>query len=128
MKNYPPPSAILDELPDYFLGCLIYYDNDPNNNMKWVCYDGRDRYRCITRSAAESCAKTLKSRNSDLQIGHLQVAYHFLFRAWHILDKAAVESDVSTRLFLEMKAVEVRKIAMAIIGLPNQNNLSETII
>lgn len=109
-----PPHEVLNELPDYFLGCLIFRDDDGGDNMRWICYDGRTKYRCATRSAAEACARNIRGMATDEQVGHLTSAFHFLTRAWRAMDKAAAESDVETRLWLELKAVETRKLADAI--------------
>lgn len=118
--NTTPPRDVLNELPDYFLGCLIFWDNDEGDNMRWICYDGRTKYRCATRAAAEACARQLKGVATHEQIGHLTSAHHFLTRAWKSIDKAAAESDINTRLWLELKAVEVRKLADAVDTLISQ--------
>lgn len=118
--NTTPPREVLNELPDYFLGCLIYHDDREGNTMRWICYDGRTKYRCATRASAEACARRIAGYATDEQIGHLITAYHFLTRAWRTIDKAAAESDVNTRLWLELKAVEVRKLADAIDTLISQ--------
>lgn len=109
-----PPRDTLKELPDYFLGCLIYYDDTPDNSMKWICYDGRQKYRCISRQAAENCARQLKNLVTQDGVGHLITAHHFLTRAYHAIDKAAAECDTETRLWLELQALDVRKLADAI--------------
>lgn len=112
---YPPPSTIdLKFIPDYYLGCLIYHEDIEDNTMKWICYDGRTKYRCISRAAAEKCAQQLHHLMTEEGVGHLMSAQHFLTRAWKTLDKAAAESDIETRLWLELKAVETRKLADAI--------------
>lgn len=118
--NTTPPHEVLNELPDYYLGCLIYHDDEEDNAMRWICYDGRTKYRCATRSAAEACARKITRLATDEQIGHLTTSFHFLTRAWRAIDKAAAESDVNTRLWLELKAVEVRKLADAIDTLISQ--------
>lgn len=120
ITNSTPPREVLNELPDYFLGCLIFWDNEDNDNMRWICYDGRTKYRCATRAAAEACARNLTNKSNDEQVGHLLTAHHFLTRAWQSLDKAAAKSDINTRLWLELKAVEVRKLADAIDTLTAQ--------
>lgn len=115
-----PPHDVLKDLPDYFLGCLIYYDDSPDNSMKWICYDGRQKYRCISRYAAENCAKQLHNLTTEEGVGHLITAHHFLTRAYKAIDKAAAESDTETRLWLELKAVDVRKLSDAIDLLTSQ--------
>jgi len=114
MDKTTPPREILNELPDYFLGCLIFYDESSDDNMRWILYDGRRKIRCISRSAAEKLAAEIATKITDDGINHLMVAHHFLRRAHQTLDKMANESDVETRLWLQLKALEVRKIADAI--------------
>lgn len=114
MDKTTPPREILNELPDYFLGCLIFYDEFSDDNMRWILYDGRRKIRCISRSAAEKLAAEIATKITDDGINHLMVAHHFLRRAHQTLDKMANESDVETRLWLQLKALEVRKIADAI--------------
>lgn len=114
MDKSTPPREILNELPDYFLGCLIFYDEFSDDNMRWILYDGRRKIRCISRPAAEKLAAEIATKITDDGINHLMVAHHFLRRAHQTLDKMANESDVETRLWLQLKALEVRKIADAI--------------
>lgn len=121
-----PPREVLNELPDYFLGCLIYYDQKEGNSMRWICYDGRTKYRCASRSAAESCARNISGNATDIEVGHLLTVHHFLTRAWRAMDKAAAESDVETRLWLELKAVETRKLADALDTLISQKIKSKS--
>lgn len=120
MDNSTPPREVLKDLPDFYLGCLIFYEDTPDNAMKWICYDGRQKYRCISRQAAESCARQLYKLTTKEGVGHLFTAHHFLTRAYKAIDKAAAESDIETRLWLELKAVEVRKLADAIDLLTSQ--------
>lgn len=110
----PPPQNNTDTVPDFFLGCLIYYDWFSDDAMKWVCYDGRDKVRCISKTAAMNHARSISTITTEDQIGHLMFSHHFLTRAWKTLDKAADTSGVSDRLWLQQKAVDVRKIADAI--------------
>lgn len=114
MNKSTPPREVLNDLPDYFLGCLIYYEDNPDNMMNWICYDGRQRYRCISRTAAEECARQCQNLTTKDGVGHLMTAHHFLTRAYKSLDKAAAESDVETRIWLELKAVETHRMADAI--------------
>lgn len=39
-------------IPDYYLGCLLYYDDTSDDNCKWVVYDGHSKIRCYTRKDA----------------------------------------------------------------------------
>ena len=116
----PPPTQELNNLPDYYLGCLIYWEEQGEDTMRWICYDGRTKYRCATRAAAENCARQIRLSATDEECGHLMLAQHFLTRAWRTLDKAAAASDIETRLWLELKAVETRKLADAVDTLLSQ--------
>lgn len=115
-KITPPPTSTQDPkfLPDYYLGCLLFFEDSQDNNMRWICYDGRQRYRCISKAAAMKCAENLHHLATEDGIGHLMHAHHYLTRAWKSLDYAAAESDIETRLWLELKAVETHKLADAI--------------
>lgn len=123
-ENYPPPPSTQDLkfIPDYYLGCLIFYDEFTDDNMRWVCYDGRQRYRCVSRAAAMQMAAELSKLVTTEGIGHLMLSHHFLTRAWQAMDKAAAESDIETRLWLELKAVETHKLADAIDLLISQKS------
>lgn len=122
----PPSTQDLKLLPDYYLGCLIYWDEQGDDTMRWICYDGRTKYRCATRAAAENCARQIRLTSTDEQCGHLMSAHHFLTRAWRALDKAAAASDVETRLWLELKSVEARKLADAVDTLLSQKMPSKS--
>lgn len=41
-----------DQLPDYYLGFLIMFDEFSEDACKWVVYDGTSRVRCPTRASA----------------------------------------------------------------------------
>lgn len=99
------------ELPDYYLGCLIYRDDVSDDNMRWIVYDGRTYTRCISRKAAEHYAAQIRNQTNEEEIAILMQAHHFLSRAYRTLDKAASMSTIETRLLLERKALEVRMIA-----------------
>lgn len=121
-----PPDKVLNELPDYFLGRLIYFEDTPNENMKWVVYDGRTKVRCISRTAAENCIRQQVATTSKEQISHLMVGHHFLQRAWKAIDRAAQESDINDRLWLERKSVEVRAMGAALDLLISQKMKKES--
>lgn len=116
----PPPANNTDTVPDFYLGCLIYYDWYSDDAMKWICYDGRNKVRCISKAAAMNHAQSISDYITDGEIGHLMFAHHFLTRAWRTLDKAAEASGISDRLWLQQKAVDARKIADAIDTLISQ--------
>lgn len=109
-----PPREVLNELPDYFMGCLIFYDEYGTDNMRWIVYDGRRKVRCVSRSAAEKYAAEVSRLTSQDDINHLMIAHHHLKRAYQTLDKSAKNMDIETRLWIELKAVEIRKIADAV--------------
>jgi len=115
-NKVPPPISSQDPkfLPDYYAGCLLYLDDASDDNMRWICYDGRQRHRCISKAAAMRCAEELHNLITKDGIGHLMHSHHYLTRAWQSLDHAAAQSDIETRLWLELKAVEVHKLADAI--------------
>lgn len=106
-----PPSEVLNELPDYYLGCLIYYDVTEDDNMRWIVYDGRQKVRCISRQVAEAYARKMAAITAPEEVGMLMQSHHFLKRAYKSLDKAAEHANVEDRLVLQYKALEVRKVA-----------------
>ena len=114
MNKSTPPREVLNELPDYYLGHLIFYDNGDDDAMRWVVYDGRTKVRCISKAAAEKYISEKVADISETEIYETMIAHHHLKRAWKALNKAANDSKVEDKLWLELKSVEVRRIAAQI--------------
>ena len=111
MNKSTPPREVLNELPDYYLGHLIFYDDRENDAMHWVVYDGRTKVRCVSKAAAEKYISEKVADISETEINHSMIAHHHLTRAWKALDRAANDSEVEDKIWLELVSVEVRKIA-----------------
>lgn len=111
MNKSTPPREVLNELPDYYLGHLIFYDDGEDDAMRWVVYDGRTKVRCISKAAAEKYISEKVATISDVELNHTMIAHHHLTRAWKALDKEANDSEVEDKIWLELVSVEIRKIA-----------------
>lgn len=107
MTNLPPPPQDRD-LPDYYLGMLIVYDDFSPDACKWVVYDGVNRVRCYTRNSAidyiNSRAKLTVDRATELAAR----ARYYIISASNALDKAAAYSGHADRLLLEQLSVDLR--------------------
>lgn len=118
MDNYPPPTNVCtDGLPEYYLGCLLYYDGDTKDNCRWVVYDGHSRIRCVTRDAAvDFIAKNYREDNSKsytLLVAarmHLQAAYKDLL-------KASAEATGPKKLCIEQTSARIRPYIVALDNL-----------
>ena len=41
------------DLPDYYMGRLSIHDEDSDDNMRWIGYDGLTKVRCVSPTAAK---------------------------------------------------------------------------
>lgn len=81
----PPPTY--SNIPDYYLGYILYYDGTGKDNCRWVVYDGQTRVRCVTRSSAIAYIKDMvitKTTDDDLYMMLLDARMSFA-RAMHCL-------------------------------------------
>lgn len=107
-KSTPPPTIVCTDVPDYYLGKLLYYDDDSDDNCRWVVYDGYNKIRCPTRSAAiDYISKTSLSTNDETRRQLLSARLH-LNRAMMALDKAADQSAGVEKLQYARLAVRLR--------------------
>ena len=67
-KLPPPPNILIDNLPDYYLGYLLYYDDQSDDNCRWVVYDGTNKIRCPSRTAAINYITTTRNAISKEEI------------------------------------------------------------
>lgn len=107
--NTIPPQ--IGELPDYYLGRLIYYDDLGDDNCRWIIYDGVNTIRFPSRAAAERYCIEVSLKISDDSIQNLMRSYEYMRRSYLILDKAAQLSPANHRLLLESIALKVRLMA-----------------
>lgn len=106
----PPPPVHTNELPDYYLGCLIYFDEDSKDECRWVVYDGNSKVRCPTRhDAIDYIAST--RLNTDEKLSRLFVdARVSLSHTMQILDRAAKYASGPRALLLQRLAVRLRPV------------------
>mgnify|MGYP007069922557 CR=1 FL=1 len=107
MINLPPPH---DDLPDYYLGCLLYYDNDGKDNCRWIVYDGHNFVRCPTRRDAMDYINTTTSRVNGQARQKLISARVCVNAAITRLETAALLSEPVRRLLLQRLAVQLRPV------------------
>ena len=82
-----------DELPDYYLGHLIYFDYWTPNNCRWVVYDGHGTVRCTSRQSAMHYIESQQPVNSDITRATGEILDAILKRAG---DTAARLAQLST--------------------------------
>ena len=98
------------EIPDYFAGRFIYFDDISPETMRWVVYDGHRKVRFTSRHAAERwCASESLKIHSEV-IDRLMVAYLYADKAKQALEAAASFAN-EMRQEIEFYALEIRKIS-----------------
>lgn len=117
-KCTPPPQ---NELPDYYLGRLIYHDELGDDNCRWVIYDGVHTIRFPSRAAAERYCVEVSLKIDDDVTQNLMRCYEGLRRSYVLLDKVADKTPVSHKLKLQQIALDVRKAADQLDGIIAQS-------
>lgn len=98
------------EIPDYYLGCLVYYDEFGLDNCRWVVYDGHAKVRCPTRKDAVDYIATHRLKR-DEQITRLLLSARLLCnRACDELQQAARSSSGTEQLLYDRLAVRLKPI------------------
>ena len=99
--------CLVNSLPDYFCGRLIY-ELDDGDACRWVVYDGDTQQRFPTRKAAEKwCLRHVYSVN-EADLGLLSLTIARLTSVYRTLDRlAAVMTD--EKVTLEAIALSLRK-------------------
>lgn len=119
MDNTPPPqnACTNDGLPEYYLGCLLYKDDDTADNCRWVVYDGHCKIRCVTRqSAVDFIAKNYRS--DVTKVYTLLVAARMQLNcAYNDLVRASAEQDGPKKLVIEQLSVRLRPYIVALDNL-----------
>lgn len=109
MDNYPPPANVCtDGLSEYYLGCLLYYDDESEDNCRWVIYDGHSRIRCVTRDAAVEFIARNYREDSTRAYTLLVAARMHLHAAHKDLVKAAAEATGPKKLCIEQTSARLR--------------------
>lgn len=100
---YPPPADVCS-VPDYILGKLMYYDDQTDDNCRWVVYDGAQKVRCATRrDAIRYIQSTVLCNDSEAQ--RLVVSARvYINRALQQLDKAATLTASNSLVLARLSA------------------------
>lgn len=104
-----------NEIPDYYLGMLVFYDEFSDDNCKWVVYDGMNKIRCPTRRDAMNYIAERKTKDLTPDIfGRIIDARISLNRTIELLDTAAQLSGGLEKTLLERLAVRLRPVLVEI--------------
>lgn len=104
-----------DQLPDYYLGFLIMFDEFSEDACKWVVYDGTSRVRCPTRtSAIEYITERYKQRSGLCFKSRIIDARISLNHAIEQLDAAANELGGVEKFHLQRLAVRLKPVLVDI--------------
>lgn len=116
METTPPPQHLQPgELPDYYLGFLIFFDELSDNACKWVVYDGTSRVRCPTRTEAVNyITDRYNQRNSANLSSRIIDARISLNHAINQLDAAAAACTGLEQLHLARLAVRLKPVLVDI--------------
>lgn len=115
--NTPPPQNVCTDIPDYYLGCLIYFDEFSEDNCRWVVFDGHSKIRCTSRKSAIEYITTHKMNKDDETRRYLFSARLHINHAHEDLDRAARLAMGADRLIFEQLSVKLRPF---LVDLDNQ--------
>lgn len=117
-KNTPPPQLYVHEdLPSYYYGKLLYYDEDGKDNCRWVVYDGHSKVRCPTRSSALDYIISTKAEQPTIVQRRLLQARMDINNAYEALRKAADSSAGAEQLLLDRLSVKLRPLLVELDNL-----------
>lgn len=103
------------DIPDYYLGMLIFYDEFAADNCKWVVFDGASKVRCPSRKEAIHYITTRHSQRTGLNLDQRLIdARIALQHAHQQLLEAAHEASALDQLLLERLAVRLRPVLVEI--------------
>lgn len=121
----PPPSNLNDcsiepldgrtgDIPDYYRGSIIYYDDSSDDNCRWIVYNGHHKVRCPTKRDAYNYINETTMKTNDTTIRLIQQARGHIINAIRLLDKAASYESGAQRLTLEKLSVSWRPLLVEI--------------
>ena len=112
----PPHHQLqLYNLPDYYLGFLIFFDEFSEDACKWVVYDGTSRVRCPTRmSAVDYITECCNQRSGHCFKSRIIDARISLNHAIEQLDAAANELGGFEKFHLQRLAVRLKPVLVDI--------------
>lgn len=99
------------EVSDYYMGRLIINDDNPDETMHWVVYDGLQRVRCTSKAAAMRYCQERALGVTEDAIQGLMLAYDKIRNGYMQLDKLARMVPAVDRPTIETISVNVRRIA-----------------
>ena len=102
------------DLPDYYLGKLLYFDDCTDDNCRWVVYDGHSKVRCATRRDAIDYIQSHSLVDHTETMRRMIYARTLLARAMMMIDAAADRETAATQLLLRRLAVTIRPIIIEI--------------
>ena len=98
-------------LPDYYMGRLIIHDEDSDDNMRWIVYDGLTQVRCVSRTAAMMYIQEHALKVNDDALHYHYIEHDRLRRSYMHRDEIAAMFPAVDRPTIEAIAVNLRKIA-----------------
>lgn len=98
------------EVPDYYMGRLIINDDNPDETMHWVVYDGLQRVRCISRAAAIRYCQERALDVTDDALQGLMLAFDKLRNGYMQLDRLASMVPAVDRPTIETISVNIRRV------------------
>lgn len=99
------------DLPDYYMGRLIIHDEDSDDNMRWIVYDGLTQVRCVSKTAAMMYIQEHALKVNDDALHYLYIEHDRLRRSYMHLDDIAAMLPAADRPTIEAISVNLRKIA-----------------
>lgn len=117
MSNLPPPANVATNLPDYYFGQLIYFDEFGEDSCRWVIYDGLRKWRFPSKKAAMRWAESQKIDFPKTPSARLERARALLDEARDTIDREADNAKPLEAEILRKIAFEVRKISDTISNL-----------
>ena len=96
------------EIPDYYLGYLMFYDQFSDDNCRWVVYDGLNRVRCPTRASAVDYINQRHNSTANDVLRLMTSARLHVDAALKDLDRASRFTSGPQKLLLERLSVRLR--------------------
>lgn len=118
MANLPLPVNVATNLPDYYFGQLIYFDEFGEDSCRWVIYDGLRKWRFPTKKAAMRWAEEQKIDFPGTPSARIARVRALIDEAMKTLDLEADNSKPLESEILRKIALELRKVNETLINLP----------
>lgn len=92
------------------MGRLIINDDNPDETMHWVVYDGLQRVRCISRAAAIRYCQERALDVTDDALQGLMLAFDKIRNGYMQLDRLASMVPAVDRPTIETISVNIRRV------------------